>query len=212
MVSFRARACFGFGCGALFFAACRNPLPARGDGPLGSPSSPDAAGAPRLRFDPPASTDAVAPVVRVTLEFPEPLADLRVALVAGVLSASQLHDLAKPAPPASLASRVVPSLAWLDADGSSLVVAPLTSLEPSAVYTIATSAPLVALPVAWLMLIFASYGYKAPRNIIVAGSFVLAALLISGAIYLIMDLEHPFAGVLQVSYAPLERALTEVQR
>ena len=73
-------------------------------------------------------------------------------------------------------------------------------------------APLVALPVAWLMLIFASYGYKAPRNIIVAGSFVLAAFLISAAVYLIMDLEHPFAGVIQVSYAPLERALTEVQR
>ena len=73
-------------------------------------------------------------------------------------------------------------------------------------------APLVALPVAWLMLIFASYGYKAPRNIIVAGSFVLAAFLMSGAIYLIMDLEHPFNGVIQVSYAPLERALTEVQR
>jgi hypothetical protein len=73
-------------------------------------------------------------------------------------------------------------------------------------------APLVALPVAWLMMIFASYGYKAPRNIIVAGSFVLAAFLISGAIYLIMDLEQPFSGLIRVSYAPLERALEEIQR
>jgi hypothetical protein len=70
----------------------------------------------------------------------------------------------------------------------------------------------VALPVAWLMMIFASYGYKAPRNIIVAGSFVLAAFLLSGAIYLIMDLEQPFSGLIRVSYAPLERALEEIQR
>jgi hypothetical protein len=73
-------------------------------------------------------------------------------------------------------------------------------------------APLVALAVAWLMMIFASYGYKAPRNIIVAGSFVLAAFLISGAIYLIMDFEQPFSGLIQVPRAPLERALQEIQK
>ena len=40
----------------------------------------------------------------------------------------------------------MPSVAWLEADGSSLVVAPLVALDPGGVYTIATSAPLVSMP------------------------------------------------------------------
>lgn len=72
--------------------------------------------------------------------------------------------------------------------------------------------PLLALMVAWLMLIFASLGYRAPRNAIVMTTFVLSSGLIAGTIYLILDMSVPFDGPIYVSPAPLQRALAEMKR
>lgn len=72
-------------------------------------------------------------------------------------------------------------------------------------------APLLVLLAAWLMLIFASFGYRAPYNAVVTSSFVLASMLVASAVYLIMDLDVPFSGPIRVSPAPLERAVTEMQ-
>jgi len=72
--------------------------------------------------------------------------------------------------------------------------------------------PLLGMVIAWLMLIFASFGYRAPRNAVVVTSFVLASALISGALYLIVDMDSPFDGPIQVSSAPLQRVLAEIRR
>ncbi|MBB6411997.1 DUF4239 domain-containing protein [Mesorhizobium sangaii] len=73
-------------------------------------------------------------------------------------------------------------------------------------------APLIAMLVAWLVLIFASFGFRAPRNAITVSTFVVSAVLIAGAIYLILDMDIPFSGPIQISPAPLQRALAELQR
>jgi len=72
--------------------------------------------------------------------------------------------------------------------------------------------PLLGMVVAWLMLIFASFGYRAPHNAVVLTSFVLSSALISGALYLIVDMDAPFGGPIQVSSAPLQRVLAEIRR
>ena len=72
--------------------------------------------------------------------------------------------------------------------------------------------PMIAMLVAWLMLIFASFGYRAPRSAVVIASFVGSAALIACAIYLIMDMDVPFSGPIRVSLKPLQRAVTEMQR
>ncbi|CAH1675690.1 conserved membrane hypothetical protein [Hyphomicrobiales bacterium] len=72
--------------------------------------------------------------------------------------------------------------------------------------------PLMLMVVAWLVLIFAIFGFRAPRNAVVVTGFVAAAALIGGAIYLIVDMDVPFEGPIQVSAAPLQRALTEMRR
>ncbi|KRE00286.1 hypothetical protein ASE63_09440 [Bosea sp. Root381] len=72
--------------------------------------------------------------------------------------------------------------------------------------------PLVLMLVAWLMLIFTTYGFRAPRNAVIVTSFVAAAALMGGAIYLIVDMDAPFEGPIQVSAAPLQRALAEMRR
>ena len=66
--------------------------------------------------------------------------------------------------------------------------------------------------VAWLMLIFGSFGYHAPRNHIVVATIVVSAALISIAVYFILDMDVPFAGPIQVSPAPMERAIVYMSR
>ncbi|QPC91743.1 hypothetical protein [Mesorhizobium sp. INR15] len=70
--------------------------------------------------------------------------------------------------------------------------------------------PLLAMLTAWMTLIFGSFGYRAPRNVIVIGSFVLSALLIAGAFYLVLSMDVPFSGLIQISDMPLRRALQEM--
>ena len=70
----------------------------------------------------------------------------------------------------------------------------------------------LAMLVAWLALIFASFGFRAPKNAITVATYVVSAVLIAGALYLILDMDVPFSGPIQISPMPLERALAELQR
>jgi len=72
--------------------------------------------------------------------------------------------------------------------------------------------PLIVMLVAWLMLIFGSFGYHAPRNHIVVVTIVVSAALISIAVYFILDMDVPFSGPIQVSPAPMERAIVYMSR
>jgi hypothetical protein len=72
--------------------------------------------------------------------------------------------------------------------------------------------PLIVMLIVWLAAIFASFGYQAPRNRLVASSFVIAALLISAALYLIVDMDGPATGLIRTSNAPFQRALAQFQR
>lgn len=71
-------------------------------------------------------------------------------------------------------------------------------------------APLIVMLSAWLMLIFTSFGYRAPRNPVVACTMIAAAALVSGAIYLILDMGQPNSGPIRVSSEPLERVVAEL--
>ncbi|MBZ9694150.1 DUF4239 domain-containing protein [Mesorhizobium sp. CO1-1-9] len=72
--------------------------------------------------------------------------------------------------------------------------------------------PLITLLVTWLVLIFASFGFRAPRNTITVSTYAASAALVAGAIYLIFDMDVAFSGPIQISMAPMERALSELQQ
>jgi hypothetical protein len=72
--------------------------------------------------------------------------------------------------------------------------------------------PLIVMLIVWLMVIFASFGYQAPRNRVVMSSFVVAALLVSAALYLILDMDAPVSGLARTSNVPFQRALAQFQR
>ncbi|WP_430395881.1 hypothetical protein [Ferrovibrio sp.] len=71
--------------------------------------------------------------------------------------------------------------------------------------------PMVYILIAWLTLIFASFGFRAPQNAIVIAAFLSGALLISAAFYFVLDMDIPFSGAIEVSDAPLRRALAELK-
>jgi len=70
--------------------------------------------------------------------------------------------------------------------------------------------PLVALVVACLMLVFASYAWRAPSSPAVIASFLVASLLLTAAIVLILDMDRPFTGPVRVSADPVLRAALDM--
>jgi len=67
--------------------------------------------------------------------------------------------------------------------------------------------PFLVVVVFWLTMLFASFGLFAPRNMTVIATQFVCALSVSTAIYLILDLERPFHGLIQVSSVPFRNAL-----
>jgi hypothetical protein len=72
--------------------------------------------------------------------------------------------------------------------------------------------PFMVVLVLWLTVIFMSLGLFAPRNRTVYGMMFVCALSVSTAIFLIMEMDQPFEGVVQISDAPLRKALDELQQ
>lgn len=72
--------------------------------------------------------------------------------------------------------------------------------------------PFLVVLIFWLSIIFASFSLFAPPNTIVVGSLFIFALSAAGAIYLILELGQPFAGLMQIPSAPLRNALTPLQQ
>ncbi len=62
----------------------------------------------------------------------------------------------------------------------------------------------------WLFVLFTSFSMFAPPNATVLVALFVCALSVSGAVFLIVDLDQPFEGLLQISSAPLEGALAEL--
>jgi hypothetical protein len=59
----------------------------------------------------------------------------------------------------------------------------------------------------WLTILFAGFGMLAPRNATVIAVLLICALSVSGAIFLIYEMNNPFEGMIKISSAPLRKAL-----
>lgn len=70
--------------------------------------------------------------------------------------------------------------------------------------------PFLVLLVFWVTIIFLSFGLFAPRNATVIATLFLCAVSVSGAIFLILELDRPFGGLIQISGAPLRNAIAHL--
>ncbi len=67
--------------------------------------------------------------------------------------------------------------------------------------------PFLVVLVCWLTIIFVSFGIFAPLNATVVIVLFVCALSIAGAIFLILELDQPFAGWIKIPSTPLRNAL-----
>jgi len=70
--------------------------------------------------------------------------------------------------------------------------------------------PFLMILVFWVAVIFVSFGLFAPPNATVIATLLVCALSVSGAIFLIIELDQPFHGFIQVSSDPLRAALAHL--
>jgi hypothetical protein len=70
--------------------------------------------------------------------------------------------------------------------------------------------PFLVLLVFWVTIIFTSFGLFAPPNATVIATLFVCALSISGAVFLILELDRPFGGLIQISSAPLRNAIAHL--
>jgi hypothetical protein len=71
--------------------------------------------------------------------------------------------------------------------------------------------PFFVVLVFWLMVIFASFSLFAEPGPVVIASTLLFALSVSSALFLIVDLSHPFQGLMQISNNHLHMVLPKIE-
>ena len=76
----------------------------------------------------------------------------------------------------------------------------------------AVSRPLLVVLVFWLGVIFTSLGLIAPRNATVFTVIVLCALSVSTAVFVVLELDRPFSGLVELSREPFRAALWQLDQ
>jgi hypothetical protein len=67
--------------------------------------------------------------------------------------------------------------------------------------------PFLVVLLFWLTMLFLSFGLFAPRNATVIIVLLIGAMSVSGAIFIILEMNHPLQGMIKVSSAPMRKAL-----
>jgi hypothetical protein len=70
--------------------------------------------------------------------------------------------------------------------------------------------PFLVLLIFWVTIIFLSFGLFAPSNATVIAALLLCAISVSGAIFLILELDRPFGGLVKISDIPLRNAIAHL--
>ncbi len=72
------------------------------------------------------------------------------------------------------------------------------------------SKPMLIILVLWLVIIFLGFSVLAPPNATTILALTVSALAVSGAIFLILELDEPFGGLIGISTEPMLNALHEL--
>ena len=70
--------------------------------------------------------------------------------------------------------------------------------------------PFLVVIVFWLTIIFGTFGLFAPRNAVVVAVLFVCALSVTAAIFLLLEMDQPFQGLMKISSAPLRYTLSHL--
>jgi hypothetical protein len=71
-------------------------------------------------------------------------------------------------------------------------------------------APLLVVLGVWQATLFAGFGLLAPRNATTIGVLIVCMLSVAGALFMILELDRPFEGVVRVPDAPLRAVMSHL--
>ena len=71
------------------------------------------------------------------------------------------------------------------------------------------STPMLIILVLWLAVIFLGFSTLAPPNVTTILALGVSAIAVSGAIFLILELDQPFGGIIRISSEPMVNALSQ---
>ena len=74
------------------------------------------------------------------------------------------------------------------------------------------SMPMLIILVSWLVVIFVGFSVLAPPNATTVFALMISALAVSGAIFLILELDQPFGGLIGISSEPMVTALHQLAK
>ncbi len=72
--------------------------------------------------------------------------------------------------------------------------------------------PFFVVLVFWLVVLFLGFGLFARFNATVFAAFFVGAISVAGAIFLILEMYHPYGGLMQISSLPMQQALAGAAR
>ena len=76
----------------------------------------------------------------------------------------------------------------------------------------AISTPLLVVVVSWLTILFVSFGAYAQSNATVRLALLVCAFSVAAAVFLILELDSPFEGIIRISDAPLRDVASRLGR
>ncbi len=95
----------------------------------------------------------------------------------------------------------------LDAASQAASAIARTRLQMAAALTDPVSRPLVLVVVAWAVCLFVSYGLMHAQSLDALTAMAVGAMAVGTAVYLLIDLSHPYSGLFQVSSDPIKQTL-----
>jgi hypothetical protein len=82
----------------------------------------------------------------------------------------------------------------------------IAQMQPSLSFT------LLGVVATWLVVIFLGFSLNSPGNATANLALFVSALAVAGAIFLILELDHPFGGAIQIDDAPILNALSLISK
>jgi len=76
----------------------------------------------------------------------------------------------------------------------------------------AISWPFLAVLVFWISMSFLGFGLFARINATVTIALLVGALSVAGAIFLILELNEPYRGIMRISYEPLRNTMAQIDQ
>jgi hypothetical protein len=76
--------------------------------------------------------------------------------------------------------------------------------------TVSVSKPMLVVVVLWLVMIFFGFSLIAPSNPTANFALLASALCAAGAIFLILELNRPFGGLMRISSEPMLDVLRQL--